>query len=69
MGNIFWIDLANNPDLALTTDISAQILAYGMMNGSFTKVPLDCYINSSKVDFLNARRVVNELDKASEIAE
>lgn len=69
MGDIFGIDLVNNPDLALTPDISAQILVYGMMNGSFTTAPLGRYINTSKVDFINARRVVNGLDKASEIAE
>lgn len=69
MGNIFRIDLVNNPVLALTPDISAQILVYGMMKGSFTTAPLSRYINSSKVDFINARRVVNGLDKASEIAE
>ncbi len=69
MGEIFRIDLVNNPDLALTPNISAQILVYGMMNGSFTSAPLGRYINGSKADFVNARRVVNGLDKASEIAE
>lgn len=69
MGQIFNIDLVNNPDLALNPDISAQILVYGMMNGSFTTAALSRYINSSKVDFINARRVVNGLDKATEIAE
>jgi len=65
MGDIFGIDLVNNPDLALTPEISAQNLVYGMLNGSFTKASLGRYINSSKVDFINARRVVNGLDKAS----
>lgn len=69
MGDIFEIDLINNPDLALSPNISAQILVYGMMNGSFTTAPLSRYNNSSKIDFINARRVVNGLDKAYEIAE
>lgn len=69
MGEIFGIDLVNNPDIALTPDVSAQILVYGMMNGTFTSAALGRYINDIKVDFINARRVVNGLDKASEIAE
>lgn len=69
MGDIFGIDLVNKPDLTLTPEISSQILVNGMLNGSFTTAPLIRYINSSKVDFINARRVVNGLDKAYEIAE
>lgn len=69
MGQIFNLDLVNNPDLALNPNVSTQILVYGMMNGSFTTAALSRYINSSKVDFINARRVVNGLDKATEIAE
>ena len=69
LGDLFEIDLVNNPDLALTLDISTQILVYGMMNGSCTTATLGRYINSSKVNFINARRVVNGLDKATEIVE
>ncbi|HRI34729.1 MAG TPA: hypothetical protein PLD02_13335 [Saprospiraceae bacterium] len=41
MGDIFGIDLISNPDLALSPEISAQILIYAMLNGSFTKATLD----------------------------
>ncbi|MEM6698917.1 MAG: hypothetical protein AAF599_11005 [Bacteroidota bacterium] len=39
-----------------------------MMNGSFTRKKLSTYINSSNIDFINARRTVNGTDRASLIA-
>jgi hypothetical protein len=39
-----------------------------MKNGVFTSKKLDHYINSQKVDFLNARRVINGTDKMNLIA-
>ena len=64
MAKAFDIDLYDNPDLALNLDIAADILVYGMMRGSFTGVGLRKFISEDKVDFFNARRVVNSLDKA-----
>ena len=62
------IDLVNNKDLALRSDIAAQILVYGMRDGTFTGRKLSHYVNNSKTDFYNARRVVNGTDRASRIA-
>ncbi len=67
-GKLFKVDLVNNPDLALEPELSAKILVYGMMKGSFTGVNLERYINSSKQDFYNARRTVNVLDQAELIS-
>lgn len=64
MGEAFGIDLLNNPDKALDPVLAANILVYGMINGSFTGRRLSQYINQSSVDFVNARRVVNSLDQA-----
>lgn len=63
------IDLINNPGLASNPAIAAKILVLGMRDGSFTGVGLSNYINGSKQDFFNARRIVNGTDKASLIAQ
>lgn len=63
------VDLVGNPDLALDTTIAAQIIVHGMVNGVFTGVKFTDYINASKCDYVNARRIINGLDRAEHIAE
>lgn len=53
------LDLINNPDLALDNNIGAYILYVGSTKGLFTGVSLSNYINDREVDFVNARKVVN----------
>ena len=60
--------LVNDLDLALDEDIAIQIIIKGMLEGWFTTRPLSRYVDLQKSDFYNARRVVNGLDKAAEIA-
>ena len=69
MGKLLGIDLLNRPDLALVPRISAKILAVGTKNGVFGR-KLGSFINldTGLVDYFNARRCVNVLDKAEEIA-
>ena len=62
------IDLVGDPDLALDAETAAFILAHGMRTGTYTTRKLSDYINSRRVDFRGARRIVNGLDKASKIA-
>lgn len=61
--------LANDYDLALDEDISIQVIIKGMMEGWFTTKALPRYVDLQHSDFYNARRVVNGLDKAAEIAD
>lgn len=68
MGQYLKLDLINKPDLLLDSKISARVLVYGMLNGSFTGVSVKKYITTLKVDYVNARRVINGIDKAQEIA-
>lgn len=65
---IIGYDFVKDPDKVMEPDISLFILVYGIKNGSFTGKKLEDYINSSKNDTYNARRVVNGTDKAREIA-
>lgn len=63
------VNLVNNPDLALDSTISVKILFLGMMGGLFTGKKLRDYINDKKVDYYNARRIVNGTFKAKAIAQ
>lgn len=58
-----------NPDDALNPDIAAYILVDGMVNGKFTGKKLSDYITLSVSNFLAARKIINGVDKAKEIAE
>ncbi|MGL5131698.1 MAG: glycoside hydrolase family 19 protein [Planktothrix sp.] len=61
MSDFLGVDLVNNPDLALNQTYAAQIIVYGMMNGSFTGKKLSDYINGNKADYYNARRTVGAI--------
>lgn len=67
-GKAFGIDLIKEPDLALTPDVSARVLITGCLEGWFTGRSLGQYITPDMRDYKNARRVVNGLDKAAQIA-
>lgn len=61
---ILGIDLLNFPEKALEPKIASEIIVKGMMQGLFTGAKLTRYINDKTKDSINARRVVNILDKA-----
>lgn len=69
-GRLLGVDLVNDPDLALDTNVSAQILVLGMRDGWFTGVKLDDVSEpeSSAPNFRNDRKVVNGRDRADMIA-
>jgi len=60
--------LANDPSLALVPQNAYKIMSYGMIHGSFTGRGLSRYINGSKTDYYNARKIINGLDRAPTIA-
>ena len=59
------VDLLENPKRVSERPIAARILVQGSMLGTFTGKKLGDYIRPGKVDFTNARRVINGTDKAS----
>jgi hypothetical protein len=69
--NRLGVDLINHPELANRPDLSAEILVYGMRDGTFTGRKLGQYINSSTshFDFAGARHIVNDSDKTGTTAE
>lgn len=62
------IDLVGNPDLAAQPKYALPILVISMRDGLTTGRKLSTYISPGKIDWINARRVVNALDKAELIA-
>ena len=71
MGNALGMgtQLYDNPALVLDLDISVKILFKGMIDGLFTGHSLADYFNATKTDWQQARKIVNGMDKAAQIAD
>lgn len=74
MGKLLGVPLLEQPELALVPEISAKIMIEGMTKGKsnrgdFTGVSLENYFNAKKDDPFNARKIINNLDKAELIKE
>lgn len=65
---LFKMDIIADPDLAMHPDVAAFIMFEGMLNGEFTGKKLSDYFNDKTTDWFNARKIINGLDKAQEIA-
>lgn len=73
MGRLLGVDLLNSPDMALQPVIASKIMFEGMTKGDssfgdFTGKALENYFNDKKEDWVNARKIINGLDKAQLIA-
>jgi putative chitinase len=68
MGDLLGVDLVHQPGKALDLDIATNILFMGMIRGLFTGKKLGDYFNANTEDWVNARRIINGLDKAQAIA-
>lgn len=62
------IDVLNNPEKVLEPEIAAIILIDGMQEGWFTGKKLSDYFANGRKDYVNARRIINGMDHAQEIA-
>lgn len=71
------VDLVNHPEMALDCDIATQILFEGMIKGLFTGRKLADYftpialikqIDHDEKCWINARKIINGLDKAELVA-
>jgi putative chitinase len=68
MTDLLGVDFVNHPDLALELDNATNIMFMGMTKGLFTGKSLGNYFNQTTEDWVNARRIINGLDKAQAIA-
>ena len=62
------VDLVKYPVLALDPHNALFILVHGFKTGTFTGRKLEDYITATRCNFVNARRCINGMDKASTIA-
>ena len=67
-GNRLGLDLVGNPKLAKDLGVATKILVDGAILGTFTGRKLESYFNATTADWINARRIINRLDKAANIA-
>ena len=65
MSEVIGYDLVNHPDLVLNSNIAAEILVYGMLEGLFTGKKLADYFNEVREDYYHARRIVNGTGRAT----
>lgn len=68
-GNQLNVDLETNPERIKEKPIAYTIAVAGMNHAWFTGRKLSDFINEKKVDFVNARRIINGLDRADQIAD
>lgn len=68
MGQRLDLPLDDEPDLALEPGPAAAILVVGMVEGRFTGRRLDQYFTATESNTVEARRIVNGLDRAHKIA-
>jgi RHS repeat-associated protein len=66
-GTYLGIDLTNNPNMAKEPKNAIKIILYGMHVGLFTGKKLSDYIIGNIPDYYNARKIINGLDRASDI--
>jgi putative chitinase len=68
MSDLLGVDFVDHPELALELDNATKIMFIGMIKGLFTARSLGDYFNNTTNDWVNARRIINGLDKAQAIA-
>lgn len=59
----------SDPSLALDPAIAGKILFAGMETGLFTGKKFGDFFSKTKEDWINARRIINGLDRAPQIAD
>lgn len=62
------LPFTDNPDLMLEPQPAVTVTFSGMINGWFTGRKLRDYFRDDKADWVNARRIINGVDKAQVVA-
>ena len=68
MSTVTGADLVADPERAMEPAIAGKIMSHGMRKGSFTGKKLADYFSGAKSDWVNARRIINGLDRAQLVA-
>ncbi|MGK7946224.1 MAG: glycoside hydrolase family 19 protein [Microcystaceae cyanobacterium] len=67
-GKMLHLDLVDDPNEVMQPDISLFIIVNGMKDGVFTGKKLSDYIYGDRIDFVDARRIINGMDRAELIS-
>lgn len=67
-GEKLGLDLIHDPDSIKEPVIAYKVMSTGMLEGWFTGRALKHYMDGVKCDYVNARRIINGIDKADQIA-
>jgi predicted chitinase len=62
------VDLVADPGRAMEPAVAVAILFAGMEKGLFTGKRLADYFSAGRSDWVNARRIINGLDRAADVA-
>lgn len=65
---ILGVDMVADPDNAMRHNVALFILVHGFKTGTFTGRKITDYVDHGRTDFVNARRCINDRDKAHTIA-
>lgn len=65
MTSVAGVNLVKNPERAKDLRIAIKIMFFGMIEGSFTGHKLAKFFSKTTEDWVNARRVINGVDKAN----
>ena len=68
-GTLLDLPLVKQPDLAMQPATAYKIMSIGMNKGLFTGRALFDYVNTTKKDYVGARRVINGVDRSVQVAE
>ncbi len=63
------LDLVADPDRAMDMDVAIRILFAGMQDGAFTGHRLSDFFNAEREDWVQARRIINGLERAERLGE
>jgi putative chitinase len=67
-GKLTGVDLVADPDAAMRDDVAVKIMFEGMARGLFTGKKLADYFTATTSDWVSARRIINSLDRANDVA-
>jgi putative chitinase len=62
------VDLVANPKQAKDAAVAYAVMSFGMQTGRFTGHQISEFFNASRQDPVNARRIINGLDRAQLVA-
>jgi putative chitinase len=68
MSSVVGVDLVKNPDRALDLRSAIPIMFVGMKQGIFTGKKFADFFNKTTENWVNARKIINGLDKANLIS-